>query len=155
MRTIYNRRKADLVAVGVLPTLKRIVFFRTALGRAVSMQPLIAEQGGGSSFNRLPDSEPRSQSSRAAVAGAVDFEAIKAALAQQLQKSQQFSADLGEMRESNGRLHAEVSQSNGHFSRLHAEFSQFKQQQHQAVASLTAQMQLLCSNDALQRNAGL
>jgi hypothetical protein len=41
MRMIYTRRKAKLLAVGVQPTLKRIVFFRAALGRAVSLQPLI------------------------------------------------------------------------------------------------------------------
>jgi hypothetical protein len=41
-----------------------------------------------------------------------------------------------EMREYNGRLHAE--------------FLEFKQQQHKAMASLSAQMQLLAGTHALQ-----
>jgi len=147
---MYTRRKAKLLAAGVQPTLKHIIFLRTALGRAVSLQPLITSQGVSSSVQggSASESESPSQSSAAAVAGAVHFEAIKSALAQQ---SQQLNAELREVRESNGRTHADLQ-------RVHAEFldiKNFKQQQRdtnhslqQAVAFLTAQMQQRGRNDA-------
>jgi hypothetical protein len=174
MRMIYSRRKAKLEAAGIQPTLKHIIFFRTALGRAVSLQPLIAQQDGSLSI-QASQFEPLSPNSVAASAGAVDFKAIKTALAQQSQQYQQLSAEMRgscasngrltadlqqEMRASYGRLHVdlqkllqrELSESN---ERLHTELSELKQQQlqqqqqqHQAVASLAAQVQLLVSHNA-------
>ena len=144
MRMIYSRRKAKLEAAGIQPTLKHLIFFRTALGRAVSLQPLIAS-GDRSSSIQDSQAAPVSRSSGAAAAGAVDFEAIKAALAQQSQQYQQLSGSCA----SNGRLTAdlqrELRESN---ERLHADLSEFKQQQHEAIASLAAQVQLLVSNNA-------
>ena len=83
--------------------------------------------------------EPPSRSSGAAAAGAMDFEAVKTALAQQSQQTKQSNAEL------RADLQRELRESNG---RLHAELSEFKHQQLQAIASLTAQMQLLVSNNA-------
>ena len=129
---IYTRRKAKLLAAGVQPTLRRIIFLRSAVGRAVPLQRLIESPvNRGSSESKL---ESPLQSS-AAVAGAVDFEAIRAALAQQL------SAEIREVRESNGRDIAELQREllgmrdcNDATQRMHAELLQVQQ----AVASLTA-----------------
>ena len=151
MRMIYSRRKAKLEAAGIQPTLKHLIFFRTALGREVPMQPLIAQQDGSSSI-QVSLSEPPSPNSVAAAAGAVDFEEVKTALVQQSQQHKQANAELRsdfdnlqrelrDVREANERLHAENV-------RLHSEFSEFKQQQHQVIASLAAQVQLLVSNNA-------
>jgi len=140
---LYTRRKAKLLAAGVQPTLKHIIFLRTALGGAVSLQPLITSQGGSSFIQGGPASESEwpSTSLAAAAAGAVHFEAIKAALAQQ---SQQVNAELREVRESNGRMHGdlqrEVRESIG---RMHIEVSDMKQQQrdtNRSLASLTSQV---------------
>ena len=38
---MYNHRRGKLVAKGVRPTLKHLIFFRTALSQAVSLQPLV------------------------------------------------------------------------------------------------------------------
>ena len=158
MRMIYSRRKAKLEAAGIQPTLKHLIFFRTALGPEVPMQRLMASRDGSSSI-QVSLSEPPSPNSVAAAAGAVDFEAVKTALAQQSQQHKQGNAELRsdfdnlqrelrDVRESNERLHAENV-------RLHSELSEFKQQQlqqqqqqHQAIASLAAQVQLLVSNNA-------
>jgi hypothetical protein len=43
---MYKYRRGKLVAKGVRPTLKHLIFFRTALSRAVSLQPLIGSPGG-------------------------------------------------------------------------------------------------------------
>jgi hypothetical protein len=136
MRMLYTRRKAKLLAAGVQPTLRHILFLRRAIGRAVSLQRLI-ESPGGDSVNR-GSSESKLESplqSSAAVAGAVDFEAIRAALAQQL------SAEMREVRESNGRAIAELQRElrgmrecNDATQRMHAELLQVQQ----AVATLTA-----------------
>jgi hypothetical protein len=158
MRMIYSRRKAKLEAAGIQPTLKHLIFFRTALGREVPLQRLMASRDGSSSI-QVSLSEPPSPNSMAAAAGAFDFDVVKTAMAQQSQQYQQLSdamrsdfdnlqREVRELRESNERLHTE----NVH---LHSELSEFKQQQlqqqqqqHQAIASLAAQVQLLVSNNA-------
>ncbi len=38
---MYKYRRGKLVAKGVQPTLKHLIFFRAALSRAVSLQPLV------------------------------------------------------------------------------------------------------------------
>jgi hypothetical protein len=38
---MYKYRRGKLAAKGVQPTLKHLIFFRTALSRAVSLQPLV------------------------------------------------------------------------------------------------------------------
>ncbi len=42
---MYKYRRGKLAAKGVQPTLKHLIFFRTALSRAVSLQPLIRSSG--------------------------------------------------------------------------------------------------------------
>jgi hypothetical protein len=42
----YKYRRGKLEAKGVRPTLKHLIFFHTALARAVSLQPLIGSAGG-------------------------------------------------------------------------------------------------------------
>ena len=42
----YKYRRGKLEAKGVRPTLKHLIFFHTALARAVSLQPLIGSPGG-------------------------------------------------------------------------------------------------------------
>ena len=44
MWAIYKKRKAKLTARGVPPTLVNIIFYRSALSRAVTLQPLINAQ---------------------------------------------------------------------------------------------------------------
>jgi hypothetical protein len=44
MRMIYKYRKGKLEAKGIRPTLRHIIFFRSALARAMSLQPLIRAQ---------------------------------------------------------------------------------------------------------------
>jgi hypothetical protein len=41
---MYMHRKGKLEAKGIRPTLKHIIFFRSALARAMSLQPLIRTQ---------------------------------------------------------------------------------------------------------------
>jgi hypothetical protein len=77
---MYKYRKGKLVAKGVQPTLKRIIFFRTALSRAVSLQPLI-RQAGGDDFEPKPP--PPSSSSSSASGGAAASEAVQAAILHQ------------------------------------------------------------------------
>lgn len=77
---MYKYRKGKLVAKGVHPTLKRLIFFRTALSRAVSLQPLI-RQAGGDNFEPKPP--PPSSSSSSASGGAAASEAVKAAILHQ------------------------------------------------------------------------
>ena len=43
---MYKYRRGKLAAKGVQPTLKHLIFFRTALSRAVSLQPLIGSPPG-------------------------------------------------------------------------------------------------------------
>ena len=62
MRAIYKKRKAKLEAKGVRPTLKHIIFYRSALARAVSLQPLIDAQGVSNSESA---SQPPSSKARA------------------------------------------------------------------------------------------
>jgi hypothetical protein len=62
MRAIYKKRKAKLEAKGVQPSLKHIIFYRTALARAVSLQPLIDAQG---IVNLESASQPPSSKARA------------------------------------------------------------------------------------------
>jgi hypothetical protein len=50
----YKYRRGKLEAKGVRPTLKHLVFFRTALARAVSLQPLIGYAGGGDFDTKPP-----------------------------------------------------------------------------------------------------
>jgi hypothetical protein len=60
MRMLFNYRKRKLEAKGIQPTLKHIIFFRSALSRAVSLQPLMGPSGGTKSKSVLhlqaPDS---------------------------------------------------------------------------------------------------
>ena len=77
---MYKYRKGKLVAKGVQPTLKRLIFFRTALSRAVSLQPLI-RQAGGDDFEPKPP--PPSSSSSSASGGAAASEAVQAAILHQ------------------------------------------------------------------------
>jgi hypothetical protein len=44
MMMLYTHRKGKLEAKGVRPTLKHIIFFQSAIARAVSLQPLIHSQ---------------------------------------------------------------------------------------------------------------
>jgi hypothetical protein len=62
MRAIYKKRKAKLEAKGIRPTLKHIIFYRTALAGAVSLQPLIDVQGVA---NLESASQPPSSKARA------------------------------------------------------------------------------------------
>jgi hypothetical protein len=41
---MYTHRKGKLEAKGIRPTLRHIIFFRSALARAMSLQPLIRAQ---------------------------------------------------------------------------------------------------------------
>ncbi len=61
MRAIYKKRKAKLEAKGVPPTLKHIIFYRSALARAVSLQPLIDAQvvANSESVSQLQSSKAR------------------------------------------------------------------------------------------------
>ncbi len=118
----------------------------------MSLQPLIASRDGTSSI-QASQAEPASRSSGAAAAGAVDFEAVKTALAQQSQQYKQSNSELRadlqrELRESNGRLHADFSEFKQQQHQLQQKQLQQQQQQHQAIASLAAQVQLLVSNNA-------
>ncbi len=62
MRAMYKKRKAKLEAKGVRPTLKHIIFYRSALARAVTLQPLIDAQGVSNSESA---SQPPSSKARA------------------------------------------------------------------------------------------
>ncbi len=62
MRALYKKRKANLDAKGVRPSLKRIILYRSALARAVSLQPLIDAQGVANSESA---SQPPSSKARA------------------------------------------------------------------------------------------
>jgi hypothetical protein len=44
LRTIYLNRKALLEAAGLQPTLKHMIFHKSAIARAVSLQPLVSRQ---------------------------------------------------------------------------------------------------------------
>jgi hypothetical protein len=148
MRMIYSRRKAKLEAAGIQPTLKHLIFFRTALGRAVSLQPLIDSQDGSSSIQTSLSGLP-SQYPGAAAAGAVDFEAVKTALAQQSQQQhQQLSLELREMRGSSGRLQTDLQRELRECNVRLDSVQQQQQHQQQGFASLTAQVQLLGRNNA-------
>jgi hypothetical protein len=72
MRAIYKKRKAKLEAKGVRPTLKHIIFYRSALARAVSLQPLIDAQVVANSESV---SQPQSSKVRASRGGARKEEA--------------------------------------------------------------------------------
>jgi hypothetical protein len=48
MRIIYKYRKGKLQAKGIRPTLRHIIFFRSALARAIALQPLIRAQDDAS-----------------------------------------------------------------------------------------------------------
>ena len=138
---MYTRHKAKLLAAGVPPTLKNIIFLRTALGRAVSLQPLITQQHASSSTPASESESPSQSSAAAAVAATVDFEAIRAALALQSQHSQKLSAEFREVRELNGRAIADLQRemreanlrTNAELQRelreVRAQLSELKQQQ--------------------------
>jgi hypothetical protein len=51
MRMIYIYRKGKLMAKGIPPTLKNLIFFRSALDRAVSLQPLTHAQDDAIALN--------------------------------------------------------------------------------------------------------
>ena len=126
MRMIYSRRKAKLEAAGIQPTLKHLIFFRTALGRAVSLQPLIAQQDGSSPIQ----ASQYDHLSLNSAAGAVDFEAINTALAQQSQQYQQLSAEMRGSCASNGRLTADLQQElRASYGRLHADLQKLLQRE--------------------------
>jgi hypothetical protein len=63
MRAIYKKRKAKLEAKGVRPTLKHIIFYRTALARAVTLQPLIDAQGVASLESASQAKSPKAPAS--------------------------------------------------------------------------------------------
>jgi hypothetical protein len=52
---MYMYRKGKLHAKSIRPTLKNIIFFRSALGRAASLQPLIRAQDNAD-FEPMPPS---------------------------------------------------------------------------------------------------
>jgi hypothetical protein len=54
MRMMYKYRKGKLEAKGIPPTLKHIIFFRSALARAVSLQPLIYSREDANIGSMLP-----------------------------------------------------------------------------------------------------
>lgn len=51
---MYKYCRCKLAAKGVQPTLKRHIFFRTALSQAVSLQPLIGSPGGDDVESKPP-----------------------------------------------------------------------------------------------------
>ena len=63
MRAIYKKRKAKLEAKGVRPTLKHIIFYRSALARAVTLQPLIDAQGFANSESVSQPKSPKAPAS--------------------------------------------------------------------------------------------
>ena len=73
---MYKYRRGKLVAKGVQPTLKRLIFFRTALSRAVSLQPLIGSPGGDDVESKPPREWSRAPS---AAGGAAACEAAHGA----------------------------------------------------------------------------
>ncbi len=81
MWSMYKYRRDKLKAKGIRPTLKHLIFFRTALSRSVSLQPLICSPGGGDF-----ETEPPPQSSKASSAsgGAAASDAAQATVAHQM-----------------------------------------------------------------------
>jgi hypothetical protein len=75
---MYKHRRGKLEAKGIRPTLKHLIFFRTALSRAVSLQPLI-HSSGGANF----EAKPPAQSSKASSTSAGD-EAAQAVISNQV-----------------------------------------------------------------------
>jgi hypothetical protein len=76
--SVYKYRRDKLEAKGIRPTLKHLIFFRTALSRAVSLQPLIHSSGGGNF-----EAKPPPQSSKASSASAGD-DAAQTAISNQV-----------------------------------------------------------------------
>ncbi len=90
----YKYRRGKLEAKGVRPTLKHLVFFHTALSRAVSLQPLIDSPGGGD-FEAKPP--PPSSKVQSASGGAAAAEAAHSAIllqTSQLDAVLRMNADL-------------------------------------------------------------
>jgi hypothetical protein len=73
---MYKYRRGKLAAKGVQPTLKHLIFFRTALSRAVSLQPLIGSPGGDDVESKPPPEWSRAPS---AAGGAAAYEAAHGA----------------------------------------------------------------------------
>ncbi len=59
---MYKHRRGKLAAKGVQPTLKHLIFYRTALSRAVSLQPLIGSRGGDDGESKPPPEWSRAPS---------------------------------------------------------------------------------------------
>jgi hypothetical protein len=78
IRAIYKKRKAKLEAKRLRPTFKHIIFYRSALARAVTLQPLIDVQGVANSES-VP--QPQLSETRASGGGARK-EVTQAAVAQ-------------------------------------------------------------------------
>jgi hypothetical protein len=91
----YKYRRGKLEAKGVRPTLKHLIFFRTALASAVSLQPLIGSPGGGD-FEAKP--QPPSSKASSASGGAASEAAQAAILLQtsQIDAMLRMNADLQE-----------------------------------------------------------
>jgi flagellar biosynthesis GTPase FlhF len=62
----YKYRRGKLEAKGVRPTLKHLIFFRTALARAVSLQPLIGSPGGGDFESKVQSASGEAAAAEAA-----------------------------------------------------------------------------------------
>ena len=60
--SMYKYRRGKLEAKGIRPTLKHLIFFRTALSRAVSLQPLIHSPGGGNFEAKPPPQSSKTSS---------------------------------------------------------------------------------------------
>jgi hypothetical protein len=90
----YKYRRGKLEAKGVRPTLKHLIFFRTALARAVALQPLIGSAGGGD-FDMKP-LQPSSNAPPASGGAAAGEAAHSAILLQtsQLDAVLRVNADL-------------------------------------------------------------
>ena len=73
---MYKYRRGKLAAKGVKPMLKHLIFFRTALSRAVSLQPLIGSPGGDDVESKRPPEWSRAPS---AAGGAAASEAAHGA----------------------------------------------------------------------------
>jgi hypothetical protein len=129
----YKYRRGKLEAKGVRPTLKHLIFFRTALARAVSLQPLIGSAGGGD-FDTKP-SQPSSNAPSAS-GGAAAGEAAHSAIS--LQTSQldavlRVNADLQQKQLEQERKFKEQEQRNKEQEQRNKEQEQRLKEQEQRM----------------------
>jgi hypothetical protein len=125
----YKYRRGKLEAKGVRPTLKHLIFFRTALARAVSLQPLIGSPGGG-------DFESKVQS---ASGGAAAAEAAHSAIllqTSQLDAVLRMNADLQQKQLEQERKFKEQEQRNKEQEQRNKEQEQRMKEQERAIAAL-------------------